>query len=367
MEKSFLRYDPIVFVIGDGYDIRFVTREKGKAGVRIGNEVFWDASNGVIRSETNVHSVRIPQKNLDRAGSYTVLYCSYPHREAYFPKHTPEEEVTYRFFPVRKGEEIRAFWISDTHGHSRLPVEAGKFFGDSLDLLILGGDINESENEEQILLTYQISEELTGGSRPVLFVRGNHDLRGRLAELLPEYVPTDDGKVFYTFRLGSLWGVILDAGEDKEDGSEEYGGTAAFIPFRKEEVKFLQKVACRAKEEYEAEGVETRLALCHLPFTDYTDPSPVFDQSWSRKEYNEMTGLLNGMGVQAMLSGHMHKSYIHTGKEQVAVDVPPAFPLLVSGFPGGEECYIGMALDIGKRSIRVRFVNHNREIGRAHV
>ena len=59
----------------------------------------------------------------------------------------------------------------------------------------------------------------------------------------------DQGNTYYTFRIGSVWGMFLDCGEDKLDSHEEYGGTVCFHRFRERETAFIKDVIARSGEE----------------------------------------------------------------------------------------------------------------------
>lgn len=371
MDKKFLVYDPVVFVIGNDYDIMFYTEQKGMGAVRVGGKTFYDSTNGIIKSEDNIHSVRVPQALLNAAGEYTVIYSYYPHREPYFPKHTEPEEVTYTFRAPCEDDGLQIYWVSDAHERFVAPSRAGQFFGDELDLLVLGGDIGESLTVEHILNVYRVAERVTHGSRPVLYVRGNHDLRGILGEIMPRYVATDKGNTYFTFRLGSLWGIVLDCGEDKRDGCTEYGGTADFNTFRAEQADFVRRVVKHANEEYLADGVKHKVAFCHLPFTEYAPNDAQFDQSWAREYYNEWCRCLNEIGVDLMLTGHMHQCYTREPAEQKALDVAPTFPLVVgsvsndnpfTGAQPGEDEFTGAAIEIKDGAVSVKFTNSKNEV-----
>lgn len=100
--------------------------------------------------------------------------------------------------------------LADAHGTFESPVGVAKTFAErygGIDLLILNGDILEHSGDAgKFILYYQIAEALTGGEIPVVISRGNHDLRGKYAEKLADYMPNENGNSFYTFRIGNLWG-----------------------------------------------------------------------------------------------------------------------------------------------------------------
>ena len=81
--------DAVVFVAGDNYNIIWNTTEKGLAWVEIDGEKFYDADNGNIKSEERVHKVVVPQKVLDAAGEYTIVYKTTVARHFVLPRGLP--------------------------------------------------------------------------------------------------------------------------------------------------------------------------------------------------------------------------------------------------------------------------------------
>jgi hypothetical protein len=98
---------------------------------------------------------------------------------------------SFSFRPVGK-DPIHIYHISDAHNMIKSTVAAGRYFGESLDLLVLNGDIpNHSGKIEYFDTVYAIVSELTHGMIPTVFSRGNHDLRGIHAEDFADYTPAD--------------------------------------------------------------------------------------------------------------------------------------------------------------------------------
>lgn len=292
---------PSVFAVGDEYQIFSIFDAAALVSVRVGGVEYYDESNGVLRSNTNIHSVSVPMSALDVAGEYTLAYRIVIERKPYFPTSEEERTLTVKFKPV-KGGRINIYHISDTHNMVELPVKCGGYFGDDLDLLVLNGDIpNHSGKIEYFNSIYQIAGEVTKGGCPCVFSKGNHDTRGIHAEEIGQYTPTDNGRTYYTFRIGSLWGLVLDCGEDKDDGNGEYGGTVCFHNFRLRETEFIKRVIKRA--EYEEEGIEYKLVICHVPFTrNYRFPFNIEVElftEWARL-------IRENIKPNLMLCGHLH-------------------------------------------------------------
>ena len=68
-----------------------------------------------------------------------------------------------------------------------------------------------------------------------MYVRGNHETRGRFARSLHDYIATPNGKFYYSFDAGPVHFVVLDTGEDKEDSHPAYSGLTDFTGYREEQ------------------------------------------------------------------------------------------------------------------------------------
>ena len=77
--------DPCVYLVEEEYQIVFNAEEKGVAWVEIGGESWRDSQGGLMRSETLVHRVSVPQAALDAAGAYTVCFRALPERRPWVP------------------------------------------------------------------------------------------------------------------------------------------------------------------------------------------------------------------------------------------------------------------------------------------
>ena len=295
---------PTVFAVGDEYHIFVPFDDEVIMYVKVGDRVFYDHCNGVLRSRTNMHFARLPMSVLDQEKAYTVCYRKMIDRAPYFPKSEDERELTISFRPIKNGGEINLYHVSDAHNLVAEPVAAGQFFGDDLDLLVLNGDIpNHSGDVRNFNAICEIASGITRGQIPCVFARGNHDTRGIHAEDMPAYIPIKDGRTYYTFRAGCVWGLLLDCGEDKPDSNEEYGYTVCFHDFRQEETDFLRRVIANAACEYDAPGVKYRLVISHIGFT-HIDHHP-FDIE--QQLYGEWTRLVAKMKPDLLLYGHYHR------------------------------------------------------------
>lgn len=299
-----LKTAPTVFAVENMYQIMVPVTSPSLLWVQIGENNYYDESNGIMCSMSTLHRVTVPMDVLNQHRCYTVYERPLIERKPYFTETAEVEEHTFSFYPLPQSS-IRAYHISDAHNDVEGPIKAAQAFG-KFDMLILNGDIlSDSGSPEAFENIYQICSALTGGTLPVVFSRGNHDLRGNYAEMFAAYTPSSGGNTYYTFRLGSLWGIILDCGEDKEDAHPAYGFTVCCSPFRKRQTGFLKDVI--AKKEYESSDITTRVVISHIPFTNRAE-SP-FDIE--EDTYREWSALLSEyVRPHVMICGHTHETKV---------------------------------------------------------
>lgn len=364
-----MSYFPGVYAVGDEYQIIMPFSAEAIVKVEVGDQTFYDDMCGILRSSDLIHRVQIPMDALDAAGEYTVAYRKIIDRKAYFPEMEEEVRVTFDFRPLPTDREIKIYHLSDTHNMVEEPVAASAYFGDETDLLILNGDIpNHAGKHEHLETVFKLASAVAKGNIPILCTRGNHDTRGRCAEDFLRYIPHKNGKTYYTARLGKVWALILDCGEDKNDDHEEYGGTVCFHPFRLAETEFIRDVVKNADQEYNAEGVEHRLVICHIPFTfsKLQDPFDIEKElyaEWSRMLREEIK-------PELMICGHRH--LVEVWDVGCKNDIyGQACPVIVGSRPirhkeTGEKEFIGCAITLAKDRAKVVFNHHSGEIKEEH-
>lgn len=298
-----LKTAPAVFAVGNEYQIMAQVENESLFWVKIGNKNYYDESNGVMNSLSGCHRAVVPMNELESTGEYTVCVKPIVERKPYGTETEETVEKTFKFYPVPKND-IRVYCIADAHNKVSEPVKAAKTFG-RLDALILNGDILDyCGDSSSFEIIYEICSMITGGSIPIVFSRGNHDLRGKCAEFFANYTPNRYGSSYYTFRLGSIWGMVVDCGEDKNDDHPEYGFTVACHQFRKRQTDYIKRIIANAHTEYAEKGVKTRLIISHNPFAKKAEAP--FDIE--RDIYSEWAVLIKEhIKPHLMICGHTHK------------------------------------------------------------
>lgn len=348
-----LKTNPAVFAVNNTYQIMVPVTRESLFYVKVGENCYYDHSNGIMRSLSNLHRVIVPMEKLDNAGKYTVCVRPLIERKPYFTETEELWEKTFDFYPVPE-ENIRLYHIADAHSHINSPVRAAKAYG-KIDFLVLNGDIlDHSGDPEKFDNIYEICSRITGGNIPTVFSRGNHDLRGNYAEAFADYTPNCNGKTYYTFRLGSIWGMVLDCGEDKYDINPEYGYTVSCTPFRKEQTRWLKEVIENSANEYNADDVKTRLIICHVPF--FMKRNPPFDVD--SDIYAQWCDLLKEcISPDLMLCGHTHAYEIIPNEDEKYESKNPCNTVVGSTKTNGIDYLGGAGIEFKKDSIEVTFTD----------
>lgn len=349
-----MKTNPSVFIVNDTYEIIVPVDRESFFWVRVGDKDYFDAPCGLMNTDKYIHKVYVPMEELNSACEYTVFCREVLNRQPHKAETGKTEEKTYKFSPPPK-DNIKIYNISDAHSRVLEPIKAAKAYG-QFDLLILNGDIlDDCCSPESFMNVYEICSEITGGNIPVVSSRGNHDVRGKIAHKYGEYMPSAKGDIFYTFRAGSVWGIVLDCGEITGDCDPVYNFTVHCDQLREEQTKFLKNVVKNA--EYAAEDIKTRIIVVHDPF--FTKHTPPYDVT--RDIFKEWFDLINpNIKPDLWLCGHSHLCEV----------IQPPFstnefgintPLLMASTPG-DNYFKGGGIEINDSGITVTFTDSNGEI-----
>ncbi len=360
MQDSILKTSPAVFAVGKEYQISVLVSCEALMWVKVGDECYYDASNGILRSRSNLHKISVPMDKLDSEKKYVVCYRKIIERKPYFTETEDMVEIAFDFQPVC-GENIRAYHIADAHNRIEEPVEAVRTYEKEygkIDFLILNGDIpDHSGSIENFDAIYHIVGKITNGNIPAIFSRGNHDTRGIYAENIADYTPCQNGNSYYSFRLGSIWGLILDCGEDKLDDHPEYGHTICCHAFRRAETEFIKGIIENRSTEYEEEGISHKLIVAHCPFTYVIHPPHDIEQEL----FSQWAKLLkDNVKPDVMISGHIHHLEIYEeGSKYDHLGQP--CKVVVGSLPK-ENYFAGCGYEFNPNQIIVTFTDSDGQI-----
>ncbi len=325
-------YGAVVYAVEDDYQIVFSTSDSAAAWVTIDGQAYYDLYAGSMRSKDLVHKVTVSQAVLDKAGSYSIHAQQMIYRGPFGGYKGPEIFQNYEFRPADASDGLYYVSLSDVHGAADAAAKAAQ--SPELDFLVLLGDlVSMVETEKDAQFANRLAHAVTKGQIPVIYARGNHEIKGEYAEDLYKYVGSLNQGFAYTVTLSdTVFAAVLDMGEDHEDDWWEYYGTAKFDLYRDRQTQMLESIL----SDGDYESYRYRMAICHIPI-------PYIDEYGYFAAYRlAWTELLNQMGTDISLSGHEHRVWYFL-PDTLEAGVPLLFSQRYAGEP--EKPAVGTVTD----------------------
>ena len=350
----FLRCNPSVFVVEENYVILVNAKEQGIISVLINGVRYYEENNGALSSQKTFAKICVPKEVLNNAKRYTVAYKKTVKRQSYFSKFEDEVTATFEFKPLTKQDDINMYFLADVHSRYSTACKTAEFFGNDTDLYLIGGDFCEFNTWEDYFEVGKFLGDISNGTTPIAFARGNHDTRGEIAECFTQYFPSVGTSTFYKAPFEQFDCVICDLGEDKWDNSDEYGGSNDFHSFRQREAIFLSRLQPSEKLTF---------ALSHAcPAKTTMNEGDIFDIE--RDIYGKFNQELERLNIAFMITGHIHATFIVPAMDKASI-LPHSYPLIVGSDKTADDI-IGTALTITNGKLLVKFTNSNKEILDSH-
>ena len=193
--------------------------------------------------------------------------------------------------------------VTDTHEDTgRIQALNQAIDWESTEFLVHAGDAFHWIDTEEQLFRAWLRPTLAGlgHTKPLLFVRGNHELRGPFARQLMDYVPTPEGRFYFARDAGPIHLIVLDTGEDKPDDTNVYAELNRTVPYRADELAWFQDHVRTTPRVSEA---PFRVILMHQP-----------DWGWLADGPDAWLETANAAGVDLVIAGHQHRfSYTPPG------------------------------------------------------
>ena len=295
-----ITYDPVVYAVEDKYQIIFSTNAEATAWVEIGENNYYDTYNGSTKKYTKIHKIEVPMSELDTNKKYTVhtqrsIYCG-----PFGGFLGRDITKTTNFKPVDTSDGIQYLSFSDIHMNEALATKTASFINDYDFLVLIGDLISDVETFDDANFNNKVAYNITKGEIPVVYARGNHDVKGRYGEELHKFVGAKGENFYYNFYFNDIYGIVLDIGEDHDDDWWEYYGTSHYDEYRQAQLDFLANEI--EKKDYD--NYTYHIVACHIPvvFVNYRHNHVYVKE--------EMTKLLNQMDIDMFLCGHQHQLMI---------------------------------------------------------
>ena len=217
-----------------------------------------------------------------------------------------------------KKEEVSFVMINDIHDRPKSIahlLELDK--GNKRDFVFFNGDVFDYQEDEKQIVNNMLQPcvDYFAKNTPFIYVRGNHETRGKFARDFANYF---DQVGNTAFTLGPVRFVILDTGEDKEDSHPVYAGIVDFDHYRAEQAVWLEKEINRK----EFKNAAFRVVMMHIP------PRYSGDAHGSLHCTELFEPIMNRGKVDLVLSGHTHKYKIHPPDKKLN-----NYPIVIGGGP----------------------------------
>ena len=297
---NWITCSPVVYAVEDKYQIVFTTSTEATGYVEVGGKTYYDVYNGTTKTFDKVHKIEVPMAELDAAKEYTVHSQKNIYAGPFGGYLGRDVSKKVSFKPVNTDDGIQYLSFSDVHMNLSQAAKTASYV-ENYDFLVLAGDlISVVDSFEDAQFNNEVAYSITKGQIPVVYARGNHDVKGRYGQELHKFVGAKDEKFYYTFYFKDIYGVVLDLGEDHDDDWWEYYGTAHYEDYHNEQIAFLKNEI--AKNDYE--HYPYHLVISHIPI-------PFVNSRLNHEKVKkEMTTLLNQMDVDMYLCGHQHQLMI---------------------------------------------------------
>ncbi len=335
--------DPLVIDNGTEYSVIFSTNDIGTACVEYTYEgkayKVFDNTCGRLNGDSRIHSIPVPYEHL-KNNSYKVSSTRVIEEYGYGSRRGETVSSGEYEFKVNETESQTWLVISDWHTWLDKAYKAIDNFGTDYDGVILLGDASPTVDFEKqaVTNTVEFGGKVSGGTKPVLYVRGNHETRGDYANDMPTALGLD--QLYYTSDIGPYSFVVLDSGEDKEDSHVEYGGMNDYDTYRADMIEWLKGV------ELENEKVIT---ISHSWQISDVEPE-LSAEGWAE---------LDRLGTRFMLSGHHHDCRILGENEGYEKQVKEKYPDIIAYLDGGKmnDGYVASMLTLNAEGFELKAVD----------
>lgn len=253
--------------------------------------------------------------------------------------------------PGDKTTDFTALVFNDLHkSKDMIDNLMSQVEGSACDLVFFNGDCIDDPKDEDSVVDYlsYLNEKVGAETRPVFYIRGNHEIRNAYSIKLRDLIDYVGGNTTYgAFNWGDTRFVLLDCGEDKPDTTWVYYGLNSFETFRKEQAEFLEKEV----QSKDFKKASERIVIHHIPVYGFK-----FDYLPCRELWHP---IFEKAGFSLAINGHVHR-FSYTPKHQDRNN----FPVVIGGGPSagrgtvmilrkrGNELTLEVLDDTGKQLLK---------------
>lgn len=253
----------------------------------------------------------------------------------------------YRFrTPATDGTDFTALVFNDLHQNKEAyDALLQRLGGTDYDFVIFNGDCvpEPRDRAHAIRMIHNVADPANGAEKPILFVRGNHEIRDFYSAGMNSLTNGLGGQTYGAFNWGDTRFVVLDLGEDKPDDTRVYCGLNDFTGLRNDQLDFLKgEVKSRAFRK-----AARRILVNHIPVFANDDKYRPCTALWGP--------LLEKQPFDLNLCAHVHEMHFFDKGTEGA-----SFPIYRGGGPSVESCGVAVLTKKGK-TLNLRVLTPNGE------
>ena len=335
----------------DGMTVMWMTNVPGYGVVEYGltEQLGMKATadvDGLTQANNVLHKVRLEGLKAGTRYFYRVVFQGTPtfrsHKILFDPAIASEVKSFVTRDPAAKS--VRFVMYNDLHDNVAQWKQLHSYVKEEkFDFAFLNGDVTDRMQDEKQMVDLFLTPctELFATETPFLYARGNHEVRGGYSREMKRYLGLPGDQYHYAFSQGPARFVVLDSGEDKDDGHPDYFGLNAFDPYRAMQTKFLE-----AEIKSEAwKSARWRIALFHIPGL-YSK-----DEHTAVQVRTNWHSLLREGKADLFMAGHTHRYKV------AAADAAAGhtYPVIIGG---GPKMGLGTVttVDVDLEHIRVKMI-----------
>ncbi|MBP6686444.1 MAG: metallophosphoesterase family protein [Lacibacter sp.] len=300
-------------------------------------------SDGLVDANNRVHEIKLTGLKPGTAYEYKVIAKEIkdfqPYKLAYGEMISSEVHSFTTFNPSAK--ETQWLVLNDIHDRPASFQQLLQLNGnDPYQYVFLNGDMFDYQTNEQQIIDHLLTPcaETFASQKSMLFVRGNHETRGKYARQLKDYFAAPKG-AYFSFQSGPVFTIALDTGEDKEDTHPVYAGIVDFDQFRMQQAAWLeQQLKSKAYKK-----AKYKVVMMHIP-TFYSG-----DGHGTLHCRELFSPLFDKYKIDLLICGHTHTYGVHApvaGKHK--------YPIIIGGGPtAGKRTLIKVQADQQELNVRM--------------
>ena len=277
-------------------------------------------TNGLVDAHNRLHRITLEDLEPGKQYQYKIfskdILSFEPYKLTY--GETIESPVYTFTAPNPEAKEVSWLILNDIHDRpASIPHLINLNGKDPYNFVFLNGDMFDYQADEQQIIDHLLTPtgETFSTQIPFMYVRGNHETRGKYAREWHQYF---DNPYYFSFQAGPVSAIVLDTGEDKTDDTPVYAGIVDFDNYRKQQAIWLeQQLQSKAfrKAKY-------KIVMMHIPHYHSGDWHGVM-------HCRELFGpLFNKYKIDMLICGHTHTYGVHQ-PEKGQHD----YPIIIGGGP----------------------------------